>query len=190
MKKLAHTDIVARQSQNEAQPRFPAYALLNNIRSLYNVGSMFRTADGARLAKLYLCGTTGYPPARKVLKTALGATEAVPWQYHPSAVEVIRCLRREGVSILLLEQTDRSRSYDQIEVQYPVLLVVGNEVGGVDDELVRLADGSIEIPMYGSKNSLNVAVAFGIVVYELVRQYRNLSSSDLSPPASSGVVIQ
>jgi tRNA G18 (ribose-2'-O)-methylase SpoU len=171
MRKLTHEEIVLKQASQTTEP-FPVFALLNNIRSLYNVGSMFRTADGAGLSKLFLCGYTGYPPARKVLKTSLGATENVAWQRYPSAVECAQQLKQQGVSIVLLEQTDRSIPIAQAEFSYPTCLVVGNEIEGVDPALVALADQSVEIPMYGTKNSLNVAVAFGIAVYALVGRYQ------------------
>ena len=183
MRKLSHDEIVARQISFQPASRFPVSALLNNVRSLYNVGSIFRTADGARLSKLYLCGYTGFPPARKVLKTSLGATETVPWQRHACAVECARELKQQGVSIVLLEQTDRSEPFDQAAFSYPLCLVVGNEIEGIDPELVKLADQSIEIPMYGVKNSLNVAIAFGIAAFHLIGQYQKF----VSPPLMGGV---
>ena len=168
-RKLTHQEIVSRQQEQAPQERFPIYVVLNNIRSLYNVGSIFRTSDGAAVSKLFLCGYTGYPPANKVLKTALGATESVPWQRRDSAVEVIQELKQSGAQILLLEQTTSSQSFDEVSFKFPVCLVLGNEVEGVDEQIVALSDGSVEIPMYGIKNSLNVSVAYGIAIYAITQ---------------------
>jgi len=165
MRKLSHEEIVARQAGNQGQPCLPVTVVLNNVRSLYNVGSIFRTADGAGVEKIWLCGITGAPPQDQIGKTALGAEQRVPWEYSRDVVPVINGLRRQGYQIVLLEQTDRSRSYEEFVPQFPLCLVLGNEVEGVSEELVPLCDRAVEIEMKGIKNSLNVGVAFGIVVY-------------------------
>jgi tRNA G18 (ribose-2'-O)-methylase SpoU len=145
-------------------------ALLHNIRSLHNVGSMFRTSDGAGVERLYLCGETGIPPRPEIAKTALGAEESVPWEYWMDAKECIVKLKADGVRMVALELGPKSVDYRKVEVGGPVCLVVGSEVDGVPAEILRLCDDSMQIPMRGIKESLNVSVAFGIAVYELARQ--------------------
>lgn len=154
--------------------RLPVYALLDNIRSLYNVGSVFRSADGALVKKLYLCGYTPHPPRKEIEKTALGATETVPWEYFKNPLDAISVMREAGIRICVLEQTTRSAPYyAATRADFPICLVVGNEIAGVSPELVAVADMAVEIPMFGTKQSLNVAVAFGIALYDLVRVYRS-----------------
>jgi|Deesub1362B_J571_1020462.scaffolds.fasta_scaffold09845_2 tRNA G18 (ribose-2'-O)-methylase SpoU len=155
----------------EREGRFPIYVVAENIRSLYNVGSIFRTSDGARIQKLFLCGYTGFPPRNEISKTALGAEKTVPWEYHRSAREVILRLKDEGIPVILLEQTDRSHHYARFRYPFPLCLVIGNEVEGISDDVVELADAAVEIPMFGIKHSLNVAVAYGVVLFEILRQY-------------------
>ncbi len=164
----------ARPSLDEvlSRPRLPVYALLENVRSLYNVGSMFRTADALHVAGLYLCGYTGFPPRREITKTALGAEHTVPWEKHADAVELARNLQAKGMQIVVLEQTDDAVDFWEAPVRFPVCFVVGNEVTGVSEELVALADLCLELPMAGIKQSLNVATAFGVVGYELARRWR------------------
>lgn len=151
--------------------RFPVYVLLDNIRSLYNVGSIFRTADSARVEKLILSGITGKPPRKEIDKTALGASETVPWEYYPNAIDALKLLKNQEIPIIILEHTDSNKNYTEVEYPYPCCLVLGNEVNGIQEELVDLADMAIEIPMFGTKHSLNVSVAFGIVIYEIINQY-------------------
>ncbi|MBF0331854.1 MAG: RNA methyltransferase [Candidatus Omnitrophica bacterium] len=171
MRKLTHEEIVGRQFKASMQKRAPVSVVLDNIRSLNNVGAIFRSADGAGIEKIWLCGITGYPPQGDISKTALGAEESVAWAYARSAMDVIHDHRARGYQILLLEQAEGSIPYDEFVPRSPVCLVVGNEVDGVADELVRLADAAIEIPMCGVKNSLNVAVAFGVVAFRLTRAF-------------------
>ncbi|MFB0515375.1 MAG: RNA methyltransferase [Candidatus Neomarinimicrobiota bacterium] len=154
------------------RPRLPIYAILENVRSLYNVGSMFRTADALHLSCLYLCGYTGFPPHRGIAKTALGAEHTVPWEKHTDAVELARNLQAKGMQIVVLEQTDDAVGFWEAPIRFPVCFVVGNEVIGVSEELVALADLCLELPMAGIKQSLNVATAFGVLGYELARRYR------------------
>lgn len=172
MRKLTHDEIARRRFSIEAlkkEERFPISVLLDNIRSLYNVGSIFRTADGARITKLYLCGYTPYPPRKEIEKTALGATSSVPWEYGKDPVKILRSLKDEGVEICVLEQTDRSVPYfSHPHTTHPLCLVVGNEITGVSKEIIALADSAIEIPMYGMKQSLNAAVALGIALFALL----------------------
>ena len=169
MRKLTHAQIVDRQVARSQSVRIPVSVVLDNIRSLHNVGAIFRSADGAGIEKLWLCGITGYPPQGEIAKTALGAEESVAWEYAEDAIEVVRQHKARGYQIVLLEQVDTSISYDEFIPDKPVCLVVGNEVDGIMDELEQLADAALEIPMAGVKNSLNVAVAFGIVAFHLTR---------------------
>lgn len=173
MRKLLHDEIAALRLTPEAArnaPRHPIALLLDNIRSLYNVGSMFRTADGAGVARLYLAGHTPRPPRHEIEKTALGATAVVPWEHHPRPADALRAAREAGYTICLLEQTTGGRPYHAFPPdRFPVCLVVGNELTGVSPEVVAEADLALEIPMYGTKQSLNAAVAAGIALFELVR---------------------
>jgi tRNA G18 (ribose-2'-O)-methylase SpoU len=152
-------------------------ALLENIRSLYNVGAMFRTADGALLQKLYLCGYTGYPPRREIDKTSLGSVESVPWEYDPDPCSAARRLKAEGYHLCALEHTDASVPFDAAVSSFPLCFVVGNEVEGVSGELLSMCDSAVEIPMHGVKQSLNVAVAFGIIAYHLVGEWKRKTAS-------------
>lgn len=172
MRKLQYDEIAQNRlspEQLQKQSRFPIYILLDNIRSLYNVGSIFRSADGARITKLYLCGYTPHPPRKEIEKTALGATATVPWEYVKDPQLVISQLRQSGIHICLLEQTDQSKQYYLIERnRFPLCLVVGNEITGISKEIIAQADSAVEIPMFGMKHSLNVAVALGIVLFEFI----------------------
>ena len=152
-------------------PKVPVRLVLDNIRSGLNVGSAFRTADAFALEGICLCGITAQPPHREILKTAIGATESVAWSYHPSVVEVVRQLKQEGYRVLAVEQTDQSISLAdlRIEPSEKYALIFGNEVEGVNEEVLSLVDGAVEIPQFGTKHSLNVAVCIGVVTWELVR---------------------
>ena len=166
MRKLTHAELIARQQQQQTRPsQLPFIVVLNNIRSLHNVGSIFRTCDGVGVEKLWLCGITGYPPDAQLAKTALGAEERVDWEYRADVCSVLKELKAKNYRIVLLEQTTESISYDEFEPSGPVCLVVGNEIEGVAQSIVPLCDAAIEIEMAGLKNSLNVSVAFGVVAY-------------------------
>lgn len=176
MKKLTYNEISKRRAPaNEVSGlrRLPLFAVAENIRSLYNVGSIFRTADAVLLGKLILTGYTPTPPRKEIEKTALGATLTVPWEYYKDPVDAIRTLRKSGVRVVCLEQTDRSVSYTSFQpTDFPLCLVLGNEISGISQRVLDESDGAVEIPMHGIKHSLNVAVAFGIAVYELARAAR------------------
>lgn len=143
------------------------YVLAHNIRSLHNVGSIFRTCDGAGVAKLYLTGETGAPPRREIAKTALGADESVEWEYYKDPRDVIRRLKAEGVLIVSLEKNGQSIGISKFGPKYPVCVIIGNEVDGVETSLLKLSDHVLHIPMRGRKGSLNVSVAFGIGIYRI-----------------------
>jgi tRNA G18 (ribose-2'-O)-methylase SpoU len=170
IRKLSHRELKsARPTLDELKHmrRFPVIVVCEDIRSLYNVGSIFRTSDGAGIEKLYLCGYTGHPPRPEIEKTALGSVESVPWEYYPNQFEVIRTLKARGYRIVALEHTGRSVPYDEARYEFPVCLVLGNEVKGITDELLSLCDMAVDIPMHGLKQSLNVTVAYGILAYHV-----------------------
>ena len=174
MRKLTFDEIKSARptlEEIEQEGRFPISAVAENIRSLFNVGSIFRTSDAARVEMLYLTGFTGQPPRNEISKTALGAEQSVPWEYHRRSLELIQNLKSKGKTVVVLEHTDSGRDFRMVDYHFPIVLVVGNEVDGVSDEVVRMADLAIEIPMYGIKQSLNVSVAYGIAVYEILHRY-------------------
>ena len=175
MRKLSHEEIVSRQVKKADDPKLPLCVVLNNIRSLHNVGTIFRTADGAGVEKIWLCGITGYPPQGGIAKTALGAQDHVVWEYREDVVGLLQELKKAGYQIVLLEQMQGSVSHDTFKPRPPVCLVVGNEVEGIAQMLQSISDAAIEIEMDGIKNSLNVAVAFGIAAYQLRGQLKNRS---------------
>ncbi|MEM1216717.1 MAG: RNA methyltransferase [Bacteroidota bacterium] len=155
----------------QAQPKTPIVLVLDNVRSALNVGSAFRTADAFALAHVHLCGITAQPPHREILKTALGATDSVTWTYHETTLAAVAQLRAEGYHILAVEQAAASTSLEQfILPSSPIALIFGNEVQGVDQAVMDVVDGALEIPQYGTKHSLNVSVSLGICVWELFRQ--------------------
>ena len=167
MRKLIHEEIVSRQALKSNHPPLPFCVVLNNIRSLHNVGSIFRTADGAGVEKIWLCGITGYPPQGGITKTSLGAEDHVPWEYRQDSLSLLKELKVKGYQIVLLEQADQAIAYDEFVLQAPVCLVIGNEISGVSESLLELCDVALEIDMAGIKNSLNVAVAFGVMAYQI-----------------------
>ena len=176
MRKLTHAEISNKrvpENQVENASRIPLIVLVDNVRSLYNVGSIFRTSDGAMIEKLILAGFTPHPPRKEIEKTALGSTKSVPWEYIKHPIEIIQSLKERGYKICCLELTDKSIHYNDIKTSdFPICLVIGNEISGVSKEVIELCDLAIEIPMYGIKQSLNVAVAYGIAVFELARLWR------------------
>lgn len=186
MKKKTTEELVAeRPNEKEIKklPRFPIYVILNNVRSLENVGLVFRLCDALRVEKLYLTGITGYPPMgendprpsnlqehayNQILKTGIKLVPYVDWEYRENILDVLAELKSKGTQIVSLEQTDTSQNYRDTEYKFPVALVLGHEREGVDDPVLEKSDLVIEIPMYGVGNSLNVATALAIIGYELV----------------------
>ena len=169
MKKLSHEQISGRKPEvNEvkAKKRNPIYVLLDNVRSLHNVGAIFRSADAVLVEKIYLCGITGCPPRKEISKTALGAEEIVPWEYFDEAEEAILALKEQGVKIVAVELAEGSVSYFEAEYDFPVCFVFGHEVEGISDEIMELVDMAVDLPMLGRANSLNVATCFGVIVYD------------------------
>ncbi|MDP1726328.1 MAG: RNA methyltransferase [Bacteroidota bacterium] len=148
------------------------HIILNNIRSAQNIGSIFRTADAFNVKKIFITGISAIPPHKEILKTALGATESVVWEYHENAVLLIQTLKSKGEKIYAIEQTSNSIllqdfTYNSESI---ITIIMGNEVDGVDQNLIDLCDGSIEIPQFGTKHSLNVAVSTGIVLWHFMNQ--------------------
>jgi len=158
--------------------KIPIVVVLDNVRSLHNIGSIFRTADAFRLKGIYLCGITATPPHREIHKTALGATESVHWEYREETKGLIRELKEKDYRILAVEQTEGAVTLDQIQLRsnQKYALVFGHEIRGVKQEVVDMSDQCIEIPQYGTKHSLNVSVAAGIVIWELFRKYPGAAS--------------
>lgn len=146
----------------------PITVILDNIRSMHNVGAAFRTSDAFLVEKIYLCGITAKPPHREIQKTALGATESVDWQHVASTVEAIAMLKADGWTIVAIEQVDKSISLEKFnfDTSKKYAFVFGNEVFGVDEEVVKQADMCIEIPQFGTKHSLNISVSMGVVIWD------------------------
>jgi 23S rRNA (guanosine2251-2'-O)-methyltransferase len=152
--------------------RLPVTILLDNVRSMYNVGSIFRTADGAGVERLALSGITARPPKNAITKTALGAEESVPWSAVADPASYVSGLQGGGYEVAAIETSVRSVDLFDWRPRFPVLLIFGHEVDGIQAPLLEQCDTHVRIPMLGQKHSLNVATAAGIVVYELLRKYR------------------
>ncbi len=154
--------------------KLPVCILLDNVRSLHNVGSTFRTADAFGVGKIFLTGITGTPPHREIQKTALGATESVVWEHFSNPTDAITTIKQNGYEIILIEQTTKSESLQNFmpNPNKKYCLVFGNEVDGISDEVIKLGDAAIEIPQAGTKHSLNVSVCLGIVVWEFYRKMK------------------
>ncbi len=157
-----------------ARAKLPLAVLLDNVRSGLNVGSVFRTADAFALEQLVLCGITARPPHREILKTAIGATESVAWTYRAGVAEAVAAWKARGYWAVGVEQTDESIPLQEWRrpAGAPLLVLFGNEVDGLSEEVLPLLDQAVEVPQFGTKHSLNVSVCAGIVLWELMRQYR------------------
>ncbi|NVK65299.1 MAG: RNA methyltransferase [Flavobacteriales bacterium] len=170
--KLWELDRVS-EDEFKSQEKFPLIVILNDIRSLTNVGSFFRTCDAFNIEKLYLCGITAAPPHREIQKTALGATESMDWEHRESALELVKELKADGVTICSVEQTEETTLLQEV-AQLPekrFAIVMGNEVNGVDQDIVDSSDYIIEVPQFGTKHSLNVSVCAGIVMWEFAKRF-------------------
>jgi 23S rRNA (guanosine2251-2'-O)-methyltransferase len=152
--------------------KLPVSIVLDNVRSLHNVGSAFRTADAFRFEKIYLTGITGTPPHREIEKSALGATKSVDWEYAESTGALLKTLKERSYTIIIIEQTTESQPLQQFDPEpgKKYCLVFGNEVDGVSDEAIALADLALEVPQHGTKHSLNVSVCLGIITWEFFRK--------------------
>lgn len=153
-----------------AMPKAPLTIVLDNLRSAFNVGSIFRLCDTMRVSGLYLCGITAHPPHKKLEKTSLGTIEYVPWEHFEDAVDAVRGLKERGVRVWAVETTSHARRFDSVDYPSPLALVFGNEALGVRKEVLDLCDGFVEIPTYGFKNSLNVAASVAVVGYKVLEQ--------------------
>ena len=173
MRKLANEELDRKTVEEfKAADKLPVCILLDNIRSLNNVGSAFRTSDAFLVEKIYLGGITGTPPHRDIQKTALGATESVAWEHVESPLELIKQLQAEGYTIVSVEQVDKSVMLDDFtpEADKKYCIVFGNEVFGVEEEVVAASDLCLEIPQHGTKHSLNISVSLGIVVWDFYKK--------------------
>ena len=179
MRKLKITEM-GRMNVEEfrVSQKMPLVVVLDDVRSMYNVGSVFRTADAFRVEAIYLCGITAQPPHPEIHKTALGAEDTVAWQHFPTALDAVEALKQQGYTVYSIEQCEGSTMLGDIET-LPVFtsqesqgaaIVFGNEVKGVHQEVIDNSDGCIEIPQYGTKHSLNVSVTAGIVIWEFARR--------------------
>lgn len=158
--------------QFKSADKLPVCIVLDNVRSLHNVGSAFRTADAFKIEKIFLTGITGTPPHREIHKTALGATESVAWEYDANPASAVQRLKDEGYTIVIVEQTTESVPLQKFDVRPTgrYCLVFGNEVDGVSDSVIAIADSALEIPQEGTKHSLNISVCLGIVVWEIFKK--------------------
>ena len=170
MRKLENSELNRKSIADfKEAKKTPIIVILDDIRSLHNIGAIFRTADAFLVEKIYLCGITAIPPNKEIHKTALGATETVVWEYAESVIEVIEKLKDENVVVYAIEQVENSILLQDFEVKSAskFAIIFGNEVFGVNQEAIKLCNGTIEIPQLGTKHSLNVSVSAGIVVWDL-----------------------
>ncbi len=175
MRKLENSELERKTvtAFKEAE-KTPIIIILDDIRSLNNIGSVFRTADAFLVEKIYLCGITAFPPNKEIHKTALGATETVTWEHHNDVLEIISNLKKENIGVYAIEQVENSTFLQDfsIEKNKKYALVFGNEVYGVNQKAIEICDGTIEIPQLGTKHSLNIAVSAGIVVWDLFQKIK------------------
>lgn len=175
MRKLTYQEIFSERptlAEMETIDRMPFFCLVENVRSLYNVGSIFRTSDAVLLKSLYLTGYTGYPPRKEIDKTALGAVDSVNWQRFEDPLDAVAELKKQNVPLIALEHTSDSVSYTEFQFPIPFCLILGNEVDGISESLIKETNAAIEIPMLGLKQSLNVSVAYGVVMYHALYMYQ------------------
>ena len=178
------TNVIAdeyRPFHSFASEKMPLIVVLDDVRSMYNVGSVFRTADAFRVEAIYLCGITAQPPHPEIHKTALGAEDTVAWQHFPTALDAVNTLKQQGYTVFSIEQCEGSTQLNELDSQLSALnpkpstvnskfaLILGNEVKGVHQEVVDASDGCIEIPQFGTKHSLNVSTTAGIVIWEFAK---------------------
>lgn len=175
MRKLKNEELGRLTNEEfKSADKLPIAIVLDNVRSMHNVGSAFRTGDAFAVEQIVLCGITAKPPHREIHKTALGATDTVDWKHYDTTLEAIKSLKQEGYSIFAIEQVDEATSLEVFELPatQKVALVFGNEVFGVEEGVVQKADGCIEIPQFGTKHSLNISVSIGVVLWDLVKKFK------------------
>jgi tRNA G18 (ribose-2'-O)-methylase SpoU len=173
MRKLANAELDRKNIEEfKDAEKTPIIVVLDDIRSLHNIGSVFRTADAFLIEKIYLCGITAVPPNKEIHKTALGATETVTWEYAKDVLEVIQKLKEDNIKVFSVEQTENATMLNDFQVNKneKYALIFGNEVKGVQQQAINLSDGVIEIPQLGSKHSLNISVSAGIVIWDLFQK--------------------
>lgn len=173
MRKLANSELERKSIEDfKAAEKTPVIIILDDIRSLHNIGSVFRTADAFLIEKIYLCGITATPPNKEIHKTALGATDTVEWEYRENVLDVIESLKQERVSVWAVEQVENSVLLNNFtpETSTKYAVVFGNEVKGVSQDAIKLCDGTIEIPQLGTKHSLNISVSAGIVIWDIFQK--------------------
>jgi tRNA G18 (ribose-2'-O)-methylase SpoU len=165
----------ASEEEFKVQPKFPLIVILNDIRSLNNIGSFFRTADAFNVEKIYLCGITATPPHREIQKTALGATDTIVWEHRESILDLVSELKASNVQICTIEQTEKTTFLQNVHELKgeKFALIFGNEVNGVDQNIIDASNHIIEIPQFGTKHSLNVSVCAGIVMWEFSKRFIN-----------------
>ena len=168
-------------------PRRPIHIVLDNLRSAFNVGSIFRLADAARAAEVIPCGYTAHPPHHKLEQTSLGTTDSVPWRRFDDTVSALTDLKANGIQLIAVETARGASPYHHFEYSFPVALVLGNEALGVSEAALRMCDSLVEIPVFGYKNSINVATAAGIVLYELLFQGDWLNGEEPEPTPRGGI---
>ena len=174
MRKLKNSELIRLDVEEfKKAPKLPLIVILDNIRSLNNIGSVFRTSDAFLIEKIYLCGITAKPPHKDIHKTALGATESVDWHYEENSLNLIHVLKKSGVKIVSIEQAEDSTPLQdfKIDKNLKYALVFGNEVKGVQQEVVTASDFCVEIPQFGTKHSLNISVTCGIVLWDLFKKF-------------------
>lgn len=173
MRKLANSELERKSVEDfKEAKKTPLILVLDDIRSLHNIGSVFRTADAFLIEKIYLCGITATPPNKEIHKTALGATDTVVWEHKKDVLEVITSLKEQDVAVWAIEQVENAVFLQDFEPQEnkKYALIFGNEVKGVSQEAIKLCDGTIEIPQLGTKHSLNISVSAGIVVWDIFKK--------------------
>jgi 23S rRNA (guanosine2251-2'-O)-methyltransferase len=172
MRKLHITELNRKNTEEfQSAGKWPVRIILDNVRSLHNIGSVFRTADAFLCEAIYLCGISATPPNKEIHKSALGAENSVQWEYFASVKDAALKAKSDGYRVVVIEQTDQSIALDQWhDTSEKIALIFGNEVRGVSDEVLEVADEAIEIPQFGTKHSFNISVCAGIVLYQLFFQ--------------------
>ena len=180
MRKLANAELDRKNiDEFKEAKKTPIIIVLDDIRSLHNIGSVFRTSDAFLIEKIYLCGITATPPNKEIHKTALGATETVDWEYEKDILTVLETLKKEQVTLFAIEQVENAIMLNdfKVEKEKKYALIFGNEVKGVSQEAIQKCDGVIEIPQLGTKHSLNIAVSAGIVVWDIFQKINQVQSN-------------
>ena len=175
MRKLKNSELGRLNVEEyKSTTKIPLIVILDNIRSLNNIGSVFRTSDAFLIEKIYLCGITAKPPHKEIHKTALGATESVTWEYKENVMDLVGSLKGKGVKIISIEQADNSIKLQDFHIDKNVkhAIIFGNEVKGVQQEVVSISDICVEIPQFGTKHSLNISVSFGVVLWDFFKKIR------------------